>query len=353
MQGIIHLLFGGHPPPVLMLDSLDSVLSELEEILPPELSGITADTAALTERVGIRAWISEIASVLRGEAGAVGSFLLTLLVITTLSALLSALGGRAQEMGSVAMGILIAFLSFGRIAELFGEVTKALSSLVTFFGGLIPIIYTVTLSGGGVAASSVQATGMGITLSVIGGGFITALSAASGLGLAASVLSVFGDHSLHFSRGLRSLFGWLLGISTTLLLGTLSLQRVIASAADSAAIRAGRYALSGMIPVVGGTVSGALSTLASGLSYVKGVVGVSSVLAIVTVAVAPLLSLLLYRLALSLSGSYAELLGARTAASTFTSLRAVLDTVIATYALAAVIMLLEIILFVKGEVAIG
>ena len=125
---------------------------------------------------------------------------------------------------------------------------------------------------------------------------------------------------------------------------------MIASSADSAAMRAAKYT-AGLIPVVGGTVSGALSTLAAGLSYAKGIIGIGAIAVILGMALSPLILLLLYRLALSISLTLSELLGAAVMAKALSAFRFSLDSLIAVYALSAVIYIFEILLFVKIGVA--
>ena len=109
---------------------------------------------------------------------------------------------------------------------------------------------------------------------------------------------------------------------------------------------------SGLIPVVGSTVSGALSTLAAGISYSKGVIGAGAIFVIISIVLAPLVSLLAYRFALSLASMLAEMLGACAASRIFTAFRFSLDSLTAVYALSSIIYILEIILFAKAGVAL-
>ena len=139
---------------------------------------------------------------------------------------------------------------------------------------------------------------------------------------------------------------------TALLTAAYSLQTIISSAADSAAMRAAKYAASGMIPVVGGAVSGALSTLTSGLSYVKSVIGAGAVVSVVSIVLSPLVIMLLYRAALSLSSSICSLFSSDVAVKILHAYRAALDSLIAVYALSSCVIIFEIILFMKSGVSV-
>jgi stage III sporulation protein AE len=166
-------------------------------------------------------------------------------------------------------------------------------------------------------------------------------------------MSSLGNRSaLTVGKGIRSLFFWAIGIFTTIITAVFSLQTLISSAADSAAMRSAKYMASGLIPVVGATVSGALSTLAAGISYAKGIIGAGAIIAILSIISAPLVTLLGYRLALSVASMVAELVSSTTAVRIFTAYRFSLDTLTAVYALSSIIYILEIILFAKVGVAL-
>jgi stage III sporulation protein AE len=155
------------------------------------------------------------------------------------------------------------------------------------------------------------------------------------------------------SGSVSKFFSWLVGIVTALLMGTLALQTVIGSVKDCASIRAARYAASGMIPVVGGTVAASLATLASGIAYVKGVIGVGAAAVIITLFLSPLVLLLLYRGAISIASTVASMLSVGVAARLYDSLRRGVDLYIAIYAVSILIYIFEIILFVMTEVPLG
>ena len=136
-------------------------------------------------------------------------------------------------------------------------------------------------------------------------------------------------------------------------MGAISLQTVVSSAADSARMRAAKYAASSMIPVVGGTVAGSLATLASGLSYVRGIIGAGAVAVLVSIFLSPLVMLLLYRLAVTLAASVSEMLSVGVAARLYRAYARCFDLVIAVYTASVLLYLFEIILFSVSGVAIA
>mgnify|MGYP003294381539 CR=1 FL=1 len=330
----------------------EEYISELENILPESLSGITEDTDTMLEHASLPGILSEITSVLSGRGSELLGFFLTLLGIVLLMSVASLLGGQLSRSAEAAVGLICSLMIFPRISSLMSEVSLSLEKINLFFSSLVPITVGITALGGGESSAAVQGSGMYLTLSLlgsIGGQVFVGLSA---IGLALSLISPLGgERAASIIRGIKSLFSWLMGIFTAIMTGVFSLQTLIASSADSAAMRAAKYMASGLIPVVGSTVSGALSTLASGLSYAKGIVGGAAIVTLLVLAISPLAVLIAYRLALTLASSVSEAVGSA-ASRIFSSYRSALDMTLSVYALSVVIYLFEVIIFIRMGVAI-
>jgi len=329
----------------------DKYLEEFGGILPDGCSDAADSPEKLSEAVGLRALLSELGAALEGRRGEIFAFFLLSLGCAVLVAVASFSDGAITKHSARGVGIICTLTLFTSLFFLFSETKGALGEMSTFFSASLPILLTVTAASGGAATATVGAVGMNITLALVGsvGSSVFALVAA--LSFAFSLISSLGGEGISsIVRGLKSFFTWALGITTALLMGTLALQTVISSASDSMAMRTAKYMASGMIPVVGGTVSGALSTLLSGLEYAGSVIGIGSVLVIVSIALAPLAVLLLYRFALSLSVSLLEFMGVGSGKEPFCAFRYSLDTLIAAYCISAMVYIFEIILFLKGGV---
>lgn len=331
----------------------DKYIEDFSESLPGEYRDIATDPEKLTDAVGIKSVLYEIIASLSGEGGRIGAFALTLLGSIILMGIASFAPGELKSVSESGVSAICSLLIFSELLPIFRQITDSISQANTLFASLIPLMGAVTLAGGGVGTAAVQTAGMNITLSLIGSAGKALFTLVSGFALAMSIVSSFGgEGALSVSKSVKGIFNWLLGIATALIMGTLSLQTMISAASDSAAMRTAKYFASGLIPVVGGTVSGALSTLAAGLSYVKGVIGVGSIWVLLSVFLSPLALLLMYRLMLSLSVSLSEIIGAKLSERCFSSFRFSLDTLISVHSLSLIIYIFQIILFVKSGVSI-
>ena len=331
----------------------EDYIFQFKNIIPEDFSGITEDSTGLIESFSLKGLLQEIVSAVSGEGGKVTAFFLSLIGLLAISTTSSAVDDSFAPQIRAAVGIIISLSIFPTISTALSSVRHSLTRLGDFFTALTPITVGMTALGGGAATSGVQAAGMYTALTVVGelgsGIFLNIAS----LGLALAAMSALGNRSaIAVGRGIRSLFLWTLGIFTAIITAVFSLQTIVASAADSAVMRSAKYMASGLIPVVGSAVSGALSTLAAGLSYAKTLVGGGAIVVIVSLALSPLVMLLLYRFAMTVAISFAELVGDDSCSGLFSAYRFSFDMIIAVYVLTVIVYLFQVILFLNVGVAL-
>ncbi len=232
------------------------------------------------------------------------------------------------------------------VLPLSADLAAALDSLGGLFSGVSALLASLAALGGGGAVAAASAAGTSLTLTLFGG-LCGALLPLCSVMLFLGVVSSIGGTASPLLATVRGWFTRGVGIITALIGGLFSLQTAVSAIGDSATLRAIRYAATGTIPVVGGAVSGALSTLAGGVGYASHIIGGGGVAAMLTLALAPLVRLLLYRLALAAARLVADSLpdGGSLCLS---SLAAGLDSLIAVYSLATVIYLFETVVTLIG-----
>ncbi len=327
----------------------EDYIEDFESVLPGEGVDV-GDPEKILSSVSVEGLLRELSSALSGRRGEIFSFFLLLLGASVLLALASTAPEGCRSAVECGVGLTVSGLLLVRILPVFGQTLGSVGELSDFFAKAAPILAAISLAGGGGGASAVETAGIALAVSFVGEVMCTALLGVMGFSLALGLISAFGDSGVAaLASAVKGIFAWLIGISTAVIMGTLSLQSVVASAADSAAMRSAKYAASGMIPIVGGAVSGALSTLASGLSYAKGVIGAGTVAVLVTSAVAPLAVLLLYRLAFTVA---MRLCGGFSTTTVIKSFATALDMLIAVFSLSMLIFIFEIILMIKSGVAL-
>jgi hypothetical protein len=108
-----------------------------------------------------------------------------------------------------------------------------------------------------------------------------------------------------------------------------------------------KYAVSNMLPIAGGAVSGALSTLVSGMSYYASLVGGGAIAVTVLCAIAPIVTLLMYKLALSVVMIFISFIASDALERGVKAISSALDCLIALCSVTVVIYALEIMLFLR------
>ena len=334
-------------------DEPEDIMRDFSDIIP---GGTEVNTEDLSSQLGIEAILAEVAAALSDSAGETLSFFLLLLGFAVLISLTShASFGTDAALDSAVQAAVSAIAAASIFASLYNvcaSVRQGLTSVVDFLASAIPIFTAISTSSGAVTTASTQAFNMNLTLALIEkfctGALLPTSFAVFSLGFVASV----SDGGVgNVAKGAKSVFMWGVGIVGSLLAAIIAMQSVVASAADNATLRAARYAASGMIPIVGSTVAGALSTLGGGMAYLKSTVGMGSVAVILALSIAPLISLLLYRLAISACLIYLEFSGSAGGVRCYSAFRGALDTLIAVYSTSVLVCIIETVIFVKGGVS--
>lgn len=220
-------------------------------------------------------------------------------------------------------------------------VCRAAESTSVFMGSFVPVYAGILVTAGhAVTAASYQ------TVVLFAAELITLLAThllvplltvSLALGMAGSLDTGLRLDSL--SSAINKGAAWLLGITTTLFVGLLTLQGIVGGAADTLSSRALRFSLSSMVPVVGGSLSEAFSAVKGCLGLLKSTVGGFGMLATALIVLPPLLQCAVWSLGLALCTAAAELFGLGQISALLRSAEAVVKTLIAVLAACSLFMI--------------
>lgn len=186
-------------------------------------------------------------------------------------------------------------------------------------GTLMALIVKISNVVTPVMISAVTLTGATTTASILSpmaalcAGLIENFLCTIGLALCggAAAVAMAGNLSEHFSLNklfklLKGILNWTVGILMTAFMGILSVQGLLGTTHDSAAVRTVRYAVESIVPVIGGEVSDTMDSLVSSAMVMKSAVGVTGMLLVLTVCLEPILSLAASMLSLKLAAAIIE-----------------------------------------------
>ncbi len=287
------------------------------------------------------------------------SLFVSLVGIVILSALLHRLSETLTGGGegvSFCLRLSIYALIVLRASSMVDWLKTYFSQLTTLMTGLLPVMGTLYALGGNVTAAAANEGILLLFLNLCD--YLTAAltPAVCGICMAFALLDGFGGSlQARFSPLSGMIKRWyttFLGFLMFLLGVALSMQSVLASGADSLAMKGIKYAVGQMIPVVGGAVSGTLGTVAAGVSLLRGVSGVCGLILIGLLLLPTLVQLLLFRACYRTVATVASMLGCGSEAGLLEEMGSLYGYMIAAVAICSLVCVLSLAIFAHGGTAL-
>ena len=330
------------------LDEIDDYINEFLSLLPEAVSG-----KDIEEILDPSLLFSEIISVLKGGIGRAGAFFAILIISVLVCYLASVYEGKLSSAAMSGACITALLPLVYELLLLTDEVTAGLSRICSFFSSIIPLALSVVVAGGGgsssaalgvqmsFVASAAQVISAEVLLPMVKAVLI--LSAVSALGGAGSerLVSVF---RLILTRGV--------GLATLIVCAIFSLQSIIASAADSAALRLAKFTAQSLAPAVSTIIGATMSTISSGLAYSRGVIGAGAIGAILWIMLSPCSMILIYRFLIGIAAGMSDALGIKPLSRSLSTMQSALDGLLTVFLVSVVLFIFELIVFIKCGVEI-
>ena len=230
--------------------------------------------------------------------------------IIFLSAALTAFGTSPRfETAIYAAVLAISALIATDIWQSVSAAVNAVKGTSSFMLSFVPVFASIlALSGKTVTAPAMSALLLGATEVV---SFVSSFAVLPLMGgyLALSISS--GVSPLLNSSGIvesvKKISMWILSLLGTLFIGILGIQTAVNSAADSVTLRTAKFILGTSVPVAGGVLSEAVSTISASMGLLKSSVGIYGVVALILMLLPIVIELILWRCMLMLNISLGEL----------------------------------------------
>lgn len=330
--------------------NIEEYIKEFFSLIPEGVE-LSADT--LSDKLSPRAFLSEIFAALSGGSSEIISFLSLLIIWVILSYAADNFLSEGQKSSPI-LSLIFAIPVLEVLSKIALSLITSLEKLSVFFSSIIPLLSLISFSSGAPTAAKTQTLQMTLTSAIISGIGVKILLPLGVAMLAFSAAaSLEGGFSARLVTAMRNLFTKVFGFLSAAVGILFSLQSVIASAADSAAIRMAKFSAQSMLPQIGSLVSSSLSALGAGLSYAKGIIGAGAIYVILIIFLSPLPMLLAYRLCLSLAESLSKALSTPSATSAISAFISAMDSLLSVYGLVTLLSLLEIVLFIRAAVPIA
>ena len=227
-----------------------------------------------------------------------------ILAVVLLCALLDTLSeGKEGALAGVFRVVAVLFLCAVLLQPMLDCIDRAaglISSANTFLLTYIPIFSAVLLMAGQAASASayhlilfaivqgVSAVASSVLVPLLFCYLAFCLAASASGELQLTAIAAF----------IKKAVTWLLGIATTVLVGFLSIQSIVAAGADTVGAKAAKFVISSTVPVVGSALSDALLTVKGCVGLLRSSVGVFGILTVTATFLPMLLELIAWSLLL-------------------------------------------------------
>lgn len=347
------------------------ILREVEEAIPPSVrdrlpsglvqeleKGEDADPVRLAEAMD-RQSLTELLK--KAGRAAISPFLEALggcIGLTIVAAILSAFGKLCGDGGRSMQWLLslCTVLSLWRIGQgSFQLMTEALNTVSVFIRALLPTVAAVYAAGGNFTAAAAEEGALLLLLewmeTFCGSVLQPMLKVVFTLAAAAHVC---GEEQLRgLSGAVCKAITLILSFLMTVLSTVLGYQHSIASGADGVLLRSVKFAASGVVPVLGGSMSEAMGTAVGAVGFLRSAVGSVATAVILIILLFPCMHLLGTRAAIGVSAMMAKLVGCSSEGAIFSEIGGIYDLAMAVLTIFFFSLLFAMTLMVRCAVAAG
>ena len=278
-----------------------------------EQSGVTIDDEQGMGQVSagyILGYIwNSISEQISAPLGLLGRLLGIILICTMFSSLSDGSGDLSYILGIVGTLSVVGVI-YGHISSALGLICDMLGELNAFMLAYIPVFVSLLTSGGYVLSASgyyIVLIGICEVISLFAERLIVPLcSVVLAVSIAESLCPLY---SSRISAMMKRFIQWALGISATVFVGVLSIKSIVAGAADTVSVRAAKFTVSSFIPVIGGAISDAYTTVSGSLALIRSAAGGFGIIAVTLTVIRPVAAVLTMSAAVRLASACAEILG--------------------------------------------
>ena len=260
----------------------DSYYSQIDEILADHDIGY--GTKELSDKS-----FGELSAAVTDSIGWDGTDILsllgTILIVIVVTAALKASGEGLSDSSADIFGTVSVLTAVTAIVpklfEVFGRASSAVQSGGSFIAVFIPVFSGITAAMGGITSAGVYDVAVlgasEIFVQLSSSFMMPVVTASTMLAVTGSVFS--GEDLGSIVRLGKKLVTWGMTVAMTLFTGLLTMKCTLSGKADGAAAKTTRFVISGMVPVVGGAVSDAYSTVRGSFDLIRGTVGTAGCIA--------------------------------------------------------------------------
>lgn len=334
-------------------DAADYIPSEVSEAIPEELEANYGKTSSVSPMLSL---LKDIAVKLLEPVLAAFGSLISCVMLTSLFSGMSSLteSEAGKKMFSYIVCLCLGLILYKLLLSVWQTASETLSKVTTMMNAMTVSASSVyALSGNAAqAALSTVYTMSAVTLieNVISYAAVPLLKVCFGFSLLSCVTGNIRLGSL--AEFVRKTFTTVLVTLMTLLSAVMSFQSILARSADSMAMRTVRLVSGHFIPIVGGFVSEAASTVAAGMGVLKSSVGIAGITALCVTLASPILLVWMHKTSVTLCAVICDVLGQDSQSAMLKTVAGLFNFISALLYCVGVIFTIELLLLATSSSAV-
>ncbi|MEG2536650.1 MAG: hypothetical protein RSA45_01755 [Hydrogenoanaerobacterium sp.] len=241
------------------------------------------------------------------------------------------------------------------IVEAVRMTAAAIQSCADFILSFIPVFVSLVAVGGQPVSATTYNAFLLLIAEIISKITATKLVPIITIYLAFCIVSAFSPNMnlLGAAESAKTVVIWVLGLIVTVFVGLLGVQSMVASGADTVAVKAGKFLVGSFVPVAGKALADAFATAQGCLRLLKTTVGVYAVFVAALTFMPSFLQTLLWYFACSLGAAISDVLGIKQMSRVLKACGTALSLLIAILVFVALLFIVSITIMLITGMGVG
>lgn len=340
-----------------------NIKDELDKVLNTEDAGflknkssdeIIQDLISGKSSFSFKDCLEWLGAVLFREFGANMTLLVRIIVIVSIFAFLKGfqmadIKNGVSETAFYASYALVAAIMCTSFIGVMETASKAISTMVSFMNYTSPALFVLVAAGGSPIGAATLKPAFIFALQILAN---LLLKFFLPLFMLIAVLNVVDNLSddikvTNLLGLLKTIANWSLGICMTVFVALLSIQSIIASAADSVAGKTAKFAAGSFIPVVGKYLADSIDAVVSCASAIKNAAGVGMMIGIIAIFAAPAVKIFTISIMYRMTGALIEPVADKRLTGCIKGMAETMNFVAGVAAMTAVLLLISVSVIIK------
>lgn len=328
----------------------------VKDILPKEL--FNGDFSSLSNgEINHMTFIdSTVNSLLAGLPSALNSvslILITVIISSVFHTMSSGLESAAlKDSYALCSSLCISLAVFGLVGGLCKSTLSYMRTLCTAMNGFAPIMAVMHIMSGRLTTAALGNGSMMMFIALVENILISLLVPIVNICLAISMVrAISGDNDIGgIGRLIKNTFVTLTVFTMMIFSFVFSFQNTLTQSADSLSMKTAKFALGSFIPIVGGSVSEALSTVTASVQLIKSSVGIIGLISVLLLTIPIIVSVYVHKLLLDITASLAGIIGCEREKGIIADASGICGFMLALSSVTAVFFIFSVTIFIKSSV---